>query len=73
MAKLSNVHTEKIFEDELCAHLAKSGWAVHTHLKDAPSYSRDLALYLDDLLAFVKKTQPPALQRTTRKRDWQSS
>ncbi len=58
MPKLSNVHTEKVFEDELCAHLAAHGWSVRTHLKDAASYSRELALFPDDLLAFVQETQP---------------
>jgi len=58
MAKLSNVHTERVFEDELCDHLAKHGWSVRTHLKDATSYSRPLALFAEDLLAFVQDTQP---------------
>ena len=58
MPELSNVHTEKVFEDELCAHLAVHGWTVRTHLKDATAYSRELALFPDDLLAFVQATQP---------------
>ncbi|MER1940723.1 DEAD/DEAH box helicase family protein [Castellaniella sp. FW104-16D08] len=58
MAKLSNVHTERIFENELCDHLATNGWAVLTHPKEAASYSRELALFPDDLLAFVQETQP---------------
>ena len=58
MAKLSNVHTERIFEDELCAHLSANGWSVRTHPKDATAYSRELALFPDDLLAFVQETQP---------------
>ena len=56
--ELSNVHTEKVFEDELCAHLAAHGWSVRTHLKDAKTYSRELALFPDDLLSFVQATQP---------------
>ncbi|MFO1412419.1 MAG: type I restriction endonuclease [Burkholderiales bacterium] len=58
MPKLSNVHTEHVFENELTGHLAKSGWAVRTHLKDAASYNRELALFPDDILAFVQETQP---------------
>lgn len=58
MARLSNVHTEKIFEDELCDHLTGNGWTVLTHPKEAASYSRELALFPDDLLAFVQDTQP---------------
>jgi type I restriction enzyme R subunit len=57
MPQLSNVHTERVFENELCEHLAGHGWTVRTHLQNATSYSRELALYPDDLLAFVKETQ----------------
>lgn len=58
MPKLSNVHTERVFEDELTGHLAKNGWSVRTHLKDATSYSRELAIFPDDLVSFVQETQP---------------
>ncbi|CAZ88002.1 conserved hypothetical protein [Thiomonas arsenitoxydans] len=57
MPKLSNVHTERIFENELCDHLATHGWTVRTHLQNATGYSRELALFPDDLLVFVKETQ----------------
>lgn len=58
MPKLSSVHTERVFEDELTDYLAKNGWSVRTHLKDATSYSRELALFPDDLLTFIQQTQP---------------
>ncbi|UUZ77390.1 hypothetical protein LP414_09285 [Polaromonas sp. P1(28)-13] len=58
MATTSNVHTEHVFEDELCAQLEASGWSVKTHPKNAPSYNRELAIYAADLLAFVQETQP---------------
>ncbi|OYY94438.1 MAG: hypothetical protein B7Y41_06275 [Hydrogenophilales bacterium 28-61-23] len=58
MPTTSNVHTEKVFEDELCAHLAANGWSVRTHLKNATAYSRELALFPDDLLLYVQETQP---------------
>jgi type I restriction enzyme R subunit len=58
MPKLSNVHTERIFENELCAYLGSHGWTVRTHLQNATAYSRELALFPDDLLAFVQQTQP---------------
>jgi len=54
----TNVHTERVFEDELCAKLEESGWTIKTHPKNAPTYSRELALYAADLLAFVQETQP---------------
>lgn len=58
MPRLTHIHTERVFEDELTGHLAAHGWSVLTHLKTATSYSRELALYPDDLIAFVKETQP---------------
>ena len=58
MSNLTNVHTEHIFENELCDHLSANGWSVRTHLKDAKSYNRELAIFPDDLIAFVQETQP---------------
>ncbi|EKD98298.1 MAG: hypothetical protein ACD_23C00493G0003, partial [uncultured bacterium] len=58
MPSTTNVHTEKVFEDELCAQLESTGWKILTHLKNAPSYSRELAIFAADLLAFVQDTQP---------------
>lgn len=58
MAKLTNVHTERIFEDELSDHLVANGWSVRTHLKDAKSYDRQLAVLAEDLLGYVQETQP---------------
>ncbi len=57
MPTTSNVHTERVFEDELCAQLEASGWSVKTHLKNSTSYNRELAVYAADLLAFVQETQ----------------
>ena len=58
MPTTSNVHTERVFEDELCTQLEANGWSVKTHPKNAPSYNRELALFGADLLAFVQDTQP---------------
>jgi type I restriction enzyme R subunit len=58
MPTTSNVHTERVFENELCEHLTANGWSVRTHLQDAKSYSRELALFPEDLIAFVQETQP---------------
>ncbi len=57
MATLTNVHTERIFENELCTHLGNHGWSVRTHLKDATDYRRDIALLPRDLVGFVQETQ----------------
>ena len=58
MPTITNVHTERVFENELCEHLAANGWSIRTHLKDATSYSRELAIFPEDLIAFVQETQP---------------
>ena len=58
MPTTTNVHTEKVFEDELCAQLEANGWKILNHPKNAPSYSRELAIFAADLLAFVQDTQP---------------
>ncbi len=39
MLTTTNVHTEKVFEDELCTQLQATGWKVLTHLKGAPQNS----------------------------------
>jgi type I restriction enzyme, R subunit len=58
MPTITNVHTERVFEDEVCEKLEASGWVIKTHLKDAKSYDRGLALLPEDLIAFVQETQP---------------
>lgn len=72
MPTTSNVHTERVFEDELCEHLKLYGWAVRTHLKDATDYRRDLALLPSDLLAFVQQTQPKEWEKFERWHNGQS-
>jgi len=58
MATSNNLHTERVFENELCAKLETQGWSVKTHPKQASSYSKEYALLVEDLLAFVQETQP---------------
>ena len=58
MPTTSNVHTERVFENELCAQLEAKGWSVKTHPKQASSYSKEYAILAEDLLAFVQETQP---------------
>jgi type I restriction enzyme R subunit len=54
----ANVHTERVFENELCAQLEAHGWSVKTHPKQASTYSKEYAILAEDLLAFVQGTQP---------------
>ena len=53
-----NKHTEIHFEDEICAHLAAHGW-LHEDGDDA-RYDRARALFLPDVTAWVRETQPQA-------------
>jgi type I restriction enzyme R subunit len=53
-----SLHKEIKFEEEICAHLAAHEW--HYAEGDAAHYERALALYPDDVLAWVQETQPKA-------------
>ncbi|AEG93232.1 type I restriction endonuclease subunit R [Ramlibacter tataouinensis] len=53
-----SLHTEIRFEEDICAHLAASGW-LHAP-GDARHYDVSRALYAPDLLAWVQGTQPQA-------------
>mgnify|MGYP003669078386 CR=1 FL=1 len=46
------------FEDEVCGHLAADSWLCAEN--DAANYDRSLALFLDDVTAWVHETQPDA-------------
>jgi type I restriction enzyme, R subunit len=51
-----SLHKEIHFEDEVCADLAAAGWL---HDADAAArYDRAQALYMDDVVAWIKATQP---------------
>jgi type I restriction enzyme R subunit len=50
------LHSEKALEDEICADLAAIGWRYDP--TDNSRYDRALALFPDDLIAWVKETQP---------------
>ena len=53
-----NTHTENRFEDEICAHLASHGWLYDDG--DAARYDKARALFLPDVEAWVRETQPQA-------------
>lgn len=44
---------ESIFQDEMIAQMMAGGW----QLGSPPKYDKELALYPDDLIAFIKETQ----------------
>jgi type I restriction enzyme R subunit len=53
-----SLHNEVEFEDEICEHLAANGWLYAP--KDAAGFVRGLALFPEDVVAWVKETQPDA-------------
>jgi type I restriction enzyme R subunit len=52
------LHNEIEFERDICAHLGEHGW--HYAEGDAAAYDTPRALFLPDVLAWVKATQPHA-------------
>jgi type I restriction enzyme R subunit len=53
-----SVHQERAFEDGICAHLGASGWLYEPGA--AEPYDRARALFPEDLVAWVKASQPAA-------------
>ncbi|SDX22923.1 type I restriction enzyme, R subunit [Albimonas donghaensis] len=56
-----NVHHEIGLEDEICASLAAAGWLYDEG--DAKRYDAERALFPEDLVAWVRETQPDAWER----------
>jgi type I restriction enzyme R subunit len=59
-----SLHKEISFETEICEHLAAHGWLYED--KDAAGFVRGLALYPEDVLAWVQATQPAAWDALTK-------
>ena len=55
-----SIHKELAFEEEICEHLGSHGWIYVEG--DSSRYDRALALFPDDVLAWVQGTQPQAWQ-----------
>lgn len=49
------LHTEIHFEQEICDHLAANGWL---YSPDDTGYDRELALFPEDVIAWLSETQP---------------
>ena len=60
------LHEEFNLEDEICAHLSANGWRYE--VGDYQRYDRERALYPDDLIAWVKETQPETWEGIERNR-----
>lgn len=59
-----SLHKEISFEQEICARLAALGWLQAEG--DNARYDAPRALFADDVLAWVKETQPDAWQTLTK-------
>ena len=65
------IHQEIVFEDEICEHLSKSGWAFHGPLPHVKGFAYDegydkrYAVFPEDAIAWVKKTQPDQWKKFT--------
>lgn len=65
------IHQEIVFEDEICKHLSSNGWAFHGPLPYAKGFAYDegydkrYAVFPEDALAWVKKTQPDQWKKFT--------
>ena len=57
---MTGIHKELAFEEGICAHLAAHGWLYEPGA--AARYDRAHALFSEDLLAWVRATQPEAWQ-----------
>ena len=61
---MTGLHKEIAFEDGICVHLAAHGWLYEPGA--AQRFDRALALFPEDLLAWVKETQPEAWEALRR-------
>lgn len=52
---MTALHTEIHFEQEVCAHLSTHGWL---YSPDDTGYDRELALFPEDVIAWLSETQP---------------
>ncbi|MBP6498187.1 MAG: hypothetical protein KA253_05900, partial [Campylobacteraceae bacterium] len=52
-------HKENVFETEIVDYLTSHGWAEGI----SQNYDKELALYPEDLLTYIKTTQPDAYEK----------
>jgi len=52
---MTALHTEIHFEQEVCAHLSTHGWL---YSPNDTGYDRELALFPEDVIAWLSETQP---------------
>jgi type I restriction enzyme R subunit len=57
---VAQLHTEKAFEDEFCAHLAEHGWL---YSPDDAGYDKVRALFPDDLFGWLAGANPEGFEK----------
>jgi type I restriction enzyme, R subunit len=63
---VTDAHNEKALEDEIAAHLAANGWLYSPTDK---GYDRQLALFPEDVFAWLEETQPDQWAKVVRPTD----
>lgn len=59
MEKHKAKHVESVFESEIVSHLTSTQWIEGS----SQGYDKELALYPEDLLSYIKSTQAPAYEK----------
>ncbi len=59
-----SLHKEIRLEEEICEHLGAHGWVYETGV--SAQYDRGLALFPEDVIAWVQESQPAAWQALTK-------
>ena len=59
-------HHESELEREICEHLAEHGWE---YSPDDTGYDRDLALFSEDVFAWLQETQPTEWEKRVKPTD----
>ncbi len=65
---MAEKHKEKTFEDEVMSELAKRGWVEGK----STNYDRQLGLYSDDVIEWIKQTQPKVWAKVKADRNGQA-
>lgn len=60
------IHNESAFEIELCASLASQGWL---HSKDSSGYDKELAMFPEDVHAWLEETQRAEYEKIVKPSD----
>ncbi|MBP1301441.1 type I restriction endonuclease subunit R [Curtobacterium sp. 1310] len=66
MSGIAGAHLESVLENEIAEHLAENGWLYSS--TDA-GYDRDLALFPEDVLGWLKDSQPTEFAKVVRRGD----